>query len=302
MGGKSSKERSNTKTSKGGSTNSLTNSSSPKKPDVTPSSPSGSPVPANPPVVPIQTSSSSTSTKKGSGSVVPQTPPEIDPPRAGRDTDKTDKKHKKSTATSPKGKSDVNDAAFSQKRLEDLFQKYKEAEDDQIGPDGMTQFCQDLEVDPADVIMLVIAYHLNAQRMGYFTKDEFLKGFAKMSVDSVGKLKAQFTQLREELNDYAKFKEIYRFAFNFGKEPDQKILDLQMGISLLELVMGDKPHAKTFVKFLSEQTSYKALNLDQWLNFLDFSKTIKPDFSNYDENSAWPVILDEYATWCGKKK
>lgn len=25
-----------------------------------------------------------------------------------------------------------------------------------------------------------------------------------------------------------------------------------MGISLLELVMGDKPHAKTFVKFLSE--------------------------------------------------
>lgn len=87
--------------------------------------------------------------------------------------------------------------------------------------------------------MLVIAYHLNAQRMGYFTKDEFLKGFTKMrlvahvallcvlisaSVDSVGKLRAQFTQLREELNDYAKFKEIYRFAFNFGKEPDQKIL------------------------------------------------------------------------------
>lgn len=30
------------------------------------------------------------------------------------------------------------------------------------------------------VIMLVIAYHLNAQRMGYFTKDEFLKGLAKM--------------------------------------------------------------------------------------------------------------------------
>lgn len=25
-----------------------------------------------------------------------------------------------------------------------------------------------------------------------------------------------------------------------------------MGISLLELVMGDKPHAKTFIKFLSE--------------------------------------------------
>lgn len=28
--------------------------------------------------------------------------------------------------------------------------------------------------------MLVIAYHLNAQRMGYFTKDEFIKGLTKM--------------------------------------------------------------------------------------------------------------------------
>jgi len=230
---------------------------------------------------------------------VPQTPPEIDPPRT--QAEKTDKKHKKQT-TSPKGKSEVNDSVFSQKRLDDLFLRYKEADDDQIGPDGMTQFCADLEVDPADVIMLIIAYHLNAQRMGYFTKDEFQKGFVKMNVDSIAKTKAQFTSLREEMNDYSKFKEIYRFAFNFGKEPDQKILDLQMGISLLELVMGERPHAKTFVKFLGEQTSYKALNLDQWLNFLDFSRTIKQDFTNYDENSAWPVILDEYAAWCGKKK
>lgn len=29
------------------------------------------------------------------------------------------------SATSPKGKSDANDSAFSQKRLEEFFQKYK---------------------------------------------------------------------------------------------------------------------------------------------------------------------------------
>lgn len=50
------------------------------------------------------------------------------------------------------------------------------------------------------------------------------RSLTSSSVDSVSKLKSQFTVLREELNDYTKFKEIYRFAFNFGKEPDQKIL------------------------------------------------------------------------------
>jgi len=232
----------------------------------------------------------------------PSGSPVAPPPdsRAQRDPERADKKPKKHSTSSPKGRTDAVDTSFSPKRLEELFTKYKDAEEDQISPDGMTKFCSDLDVDPADVIMLIIAYHLNAQRMGYFTKDEFVKGLTKMSVDSIAKLKAQFSALREELNDGTKFKEIYRFSFNFGKEPDQKIIELQMGIGILEVVMGDKPHAKTYVKFLREQTTYKALNLDQWLNFLDFSRSIKQDFSNYDENSAWPVILDEYAAWSKK--
>lgn len=52
-------------------------------------------------------------------------------------------------------------------------------------------------------------------------------------MDSVSKLKSQFTVLREELNDYTKFKEIYRFAFNFGKEPDQKILGMSISSSFV---------------------------------------------------------------------
>jgi hypothetical protein len=43
-------------------------------------------------------------------------------------------------------------------------------------------------------------------------------------VDSISKLKAQFKSLYKELDDPVKFKEIYRFSFNFTKEPDQKIL------------------------------------------------------------------------------
>jgi len=192
-----------------------------------------------------------------------------------------------------------SEKAFSAKRLEEWFAKYKDPEEDYIGTDGLTLFCTDIGLDVSDVLLLVVAYHLNAQSTTW-TKEEWTKGFQKMGVDSVGKLKAQFKALRSELDDAVKFKEIYRFAFSFTKEQDQKILDLTMGCNLLELIMGDKPHTKIFLKFMKEQTSYKAFNLDQWMNYLEFSRTIKEDFSNYDENSAWPVLIDEYAVWAEK--
>jgi len=36
------------------------------------------------------------------------------------------------------------------------------------------------------------------------------------------------------------------------------------------------------------------------MGLLEFQKSIKEDLSNYDENQAWPVILDEYAAWLKK--
>jgi len=35
-----------------------------------------------------------------------------------------------------------------------------------------------------------------------------------------------------------------------------------------------------------QQTNYKVINKDQWTQFLEFSESVKSDFSNYDENAA----------------
>jgi len=192
---------------------------------------------------------------------------------------------------------------FSLKRLEELFLKY--ADDNQrIGVDGMTRLLQDLEVDPEDVVVLVLAWHLNASEMGTFTRDEFIKGFSQSGTDSIPKMKNQLKQMQKELDDPAKFKDIYRYAFNFAKEPDQKVLELQMAEAMLSLILGNDrfPHTQSFLTFLKTQTSYKAINLDQWMSFLEFSRTINPEFTNYDENSAWPVLLDEYVDWRNQQK
>ncbi len=47
--------------------------------------------------------------------------------------------------------------AFSAKRLEEVFNKYKEEGEDEpmIGTTGMEKFCQDLEIDPEDVRFLL---------------------------------------------------------------------------------------------------------------------------------------------------
>lgn len=196
-----------------------------------------------------------------------------------------------------------NKSGFSAKKVEELYDKYKDKDSyEQIGPEGVEQLCKDIGVDPEDVLVLVFAWHLNAQRMGFFGKDEFINGLQKLGADNLSKLKGQMTNFRRDLEDHVKFKDIYRFAFGFAKERESKILDLPTADALLALVLGNRyQHTEPLRQFLKEQTTYKSVNLDQWMNILEFSKSIKADLSNYDENSAWPVLLDEYCEWAKRR-
>jgi len=199
--------------------------------------------------------------------------------------------------------SNHEDKGFSKSRLEVLFNKYKETGDDVIGPAGIEKFCADLGVDPEDVVVLVFAWKINASEMGYFHKEEFVKGLEGMGIDSIDKIKTQLPRLKSELEDQNKFKEIFKFAFTFAKEKEQKCLDLELARGMLSLLMETRyPLVKSFLEFLKEQETYKVVNQDQWMSLLEFCKTIKADFSNYDENGAWPCILDEWVGWAKEGK
>ncbi|KAM9967761.1 hypothetical protein ACTFIW_001847 [Dictyostelium discoideum] len=186
------------------------------------------------------------------------------------------------------------------KRIEDFFDKYKDEDDNNvIGPDGITRLCKDLGVEPEDVVVLVLAWHLGAKQMGYFSKAEFTQGLSKLNIDSLQKLQQHLPTFKKDLDNPNNFKDIYRFAFIFAKENENnKILDLESACSMLQLVLADRyPHTEKLQEFLMQQKSYKVLNMDQWLSILEFSKIINANCSNYDENGAWPVLLDEYSEW-----
>jgi len=216
-------------------------------------------------------------------------------PSAGDDKSKTRKKKK--------------ETVYAKKNVEKLFDRFKDAPettevgsemDPAIGPEGIERLCREVEIDPDDVVLLVLAFHLNASEMGYFYRDEWINGLEKLKLDTVDKIRDHFEVMRKELDEPERLKTIYRRLFGFAKSsPEQKCVDIDTAIGILNLFLAPRvSHVKSFVEFLqSHPGSVKALNLDQWTSLYEFAVTVKEDFSNYDENGAWPCVMDDYVQW-----
>lgn len=72
--------------------------------------------------------------------------------------------------------------------------------------------------------------------------------------------------------------------------------------ALMALLLGNKWQLFPYFNcFLEEASRYKVINKDQWCNVLEFSRSVANDLSNYDEDGAWPVLLDEFVDWFRKK-
>ena len=51
---------------------------------------------------------------------------------------------------------------------------------DLILVDGTVKLCATLDVDPTDVVVLVLAWHLKAENMCEFTRKGFIEGWSKL--------------------------------------------------------------------------------------------------------------------------
>ena len=185
---------------------------------------------------------------------------------------------------------------FSQFRCAMWFREYANTQGDLIDPDGMKKFCRDIGLELENIVMLSLAYTLGAEQMGYFTEAEWMKGMTNLQCDSVLKLKDKFDYLRSLLQDPVTFKYIFRYTFDFARDKRRKSLDTSTAKEILRVFLDQQwPLFSSFYKFL-EQSNY-VINKDQWLGVLLFSQTILPDLSNYNENDAWPVLLDDFVEW-----
>jgi DCN1-like protein 1/2 len=90
--------------------------------------------------------------------------------------------------------------------------------------EGTEKFCEDLQVDPSDIVMLVIAFHLECHRMCEFTREEWISGWSKLNCDTLEAMRNKIPKLRDQLYDETLFKQVYEYAYVFSREEGQKSL------------------------------------------------------------------------------
>ncbi|XP_070504522.1 DCN1-like protein 4 [Chironomus tepperi] len=197
------------------------------------------------------------------------------------------------------------ESKFNTNRLIAWFKQYTTDDPAQLGPEGMERFCQDIKVEPEDIVMLVIAYKMNAKNMGYFTQSEFLKGLSDPEVlcDTATKLEKKLDYFYNLIEDPHSFKMIFRYAYDFARDKDQRSMDIETAKAMLSLLLCKSwPLFPDFAEFLEQPKAPRVINKDQWNNIFEFSRTINTDLTNYSIDGAWPVLLDDFVEYLQRKR
>jgi len=214
--------------------------------------------------------------------------------------------------------------------LTTLFNKYKDPDGEDITVDGTISLCEDLSVDPEDIVMLAVAYELKSPRLGIWTKQGWIDGWKSLRCDNLEVMKQELPRLRDRLaSDSDYFKLVYNHTFDFARSEGQRSLALETAQAFWALLLphglkgGALSHISStdadndvdmggteqgwsekqtdlWFNFLSER-AIKGISRDTWQMFFEFVRTIDSRFSNYDQESAWPSTFDDFVEF-GKKQ
>lgn len=184
------------------------------------------------------------------------------------------------------------------RKILSLYERYKDPNDPgKIGVEGVEKLCIDLELDPTSITVLVLAWKLKAAVQCEFSQKEFVDGLERLRVDDIKKLKKVLPKLEQDLEDTRQFRDFYLFTFNFAKNPNQKSLELDMALAYWGIVLkGRFVHLDLWIEFVQDNHK-RAITKDTWTLLLDFSNQINGMFSNYDDEGAWPILIDEFVEW-----
>ncbi|KAH7103764.1 Cullin binding-domain-containing protein [Auriculariales sp. MPI-PUGE-AT-0066] len=199
--------------------------------------------------------------------------------------------------------------AVNRDALGELFRRYK-------GTQIYSLFCEDLSVDPEDVVLLAVAYELKAPAIAEFSRQGWIDGWTSLRCETIDQMRASLSQLRTKLGTNADyFGQVYSFTFEFARSSGQRSLPIETAESFWKLLLPiglhggvlspsqgpawSVPQLQDWYDFLNNSPA-KGVSKDTWNLFPEFLKIVSPQLTNYDaEEGAWPSIFDDFVA---KKK
>lgn len=215
--------------------------------------------------------------------------------------DKTPKPFYQKPTSIPRTMSSLgsNMTRISESKINQLFDQYKDSLEDAILAEGIENLCNDLQLNPDDFKVLVLAWKLNASQMCRFTKSEFIQGLKNMKTDSIKGIQNKLNEISSMFKrDTEQFKDLYRFTFKFGLDvtTGQRILPTDIAILLWRLVFtnNEPPILDRWLLYLEKNPHIRGIPKDTWYMFLNFCEFIGDDLSSYDDTEAWPSLFDDF--------
>jgi len=191
----------------------------------------------------------------------------------------------------------------NENKIKEWFRKYQDTDcSNKMLVEGISTFCEDIGIDPEDAVILVISEYMGAAHMLEYTKEEFVKGMERIGVDNADSLKSKVDQLRGELKVPERFEEVYLFTFSFARPIGQKSMMLDVAIALWKILLLDKFDLLDMWVMFLEKHRTTAITKDEWSLVLEFVNKVNGDLSKYDEDGAWPIVIDDFIEYISKTK
>ncbi|EMR70028.1 putative defective in cullin neddylation protein 1 protein [Eutypa lata UCREL1] len=204
-------------------------------------------------------------------------------------------------------------------KIFDDLRNPKEDDKDTLGADSTMKYLQKLGANLEDASFFIILEIVQAPSIGEITRSGFVEGWKSAApvsgletrgVDA--KLEAQKQHFSRLLGTFSTdkdlFKKVYRSVFVFGKERDQRALNLDTAVtywSLLFSAPGRRWISSTGEDLLAEWKAFlaenwtRSVNRDMWNMTLEFAYKTMEDgtLGFWSEDGAWPGVIDDFVAW-----
>jgi hypothetical protein len=165
-----------------------------------------------------------------------------------------------------------------------------------IETEGLEAFCVAIGLDMySSPEVLMIGFFMQAPDMAEITSEQFSRGMSVLGTSSTAELKAAVPSIRARVTgDPSVFTSFFKYAFESNLGDGMRVLDGEVAVALLRaLLSGTWALAESFAAYL-EAKSVKTVTKDTWMQTLAFSKAFPTSIDEYDEDAAWPVLIDDF--------